>query len=86
MARASTLSTSSSTLTCSERERPPSMIAPESRRWLGRLVRFAVSASLIAWLLTRADVASIGAVLRNAEWLLLAAAFASYFVGYAVKF
>ena len=60
------------------------MIMTESRLWLGRFLRFAVSTSLIAWLLRRADLGSIADVLRNADALLLASAFATFFVGYAV--
>jgi uncharacterized protein (TIRG00374 family) len=61
------------------------MIMTESRLWLGRFLRFAVSTSLIAWLLRRADLGSIADVLRNADALLLASAFATFFVGYAVS-
>ena len=57
----------------------------ESHRWLGYVLRFGVSASLIAWMLGRAELDRVGHVLRAADAVLIAVAFASYFVGYAVS-
>ncbi len=57
----------------------------ESHRWLGYVLRLGVSALLIAWMLGRAELSRVGDVLRAADAMLIALAFASYFVGYAVS-
>ncbi len=57
----------------------------ESHRWLGYVLRLGVSASLIAWMLGRAELSRVGDVLRAADAMLIAVAFASYFVGYMVS-
>ena len=57
----------------------------ESHRWLGSVLRFGVSASLIIWMLGRAELDRVGQVLRAADVALITVAFASYFVGYAVS-
>jgi uncharacterized protein (TIRG00374 family) len=56
-----------------------------SHRWLGYTLRLGVSASLIAWMLGRAELARVGDVLANADAALIAVAFCSYFVGYVVS-
>ena len=57
----------------------------ESHRWLGYALRLGVSASLIAWMLGRAELSRVGDVLRAADAMLIAVAFASYFLGYMVS-
>ena len=57
----------------------------ESHRWLGYVLRLGVSALLIAWMLGRAELSRVGDVLRSADALFIAVAFASYFVGYMVS-
>ena len=57
----------------------------ESHRWLGYALRLGVSASLIAWMIGRAELSHVGDVLRAADAMLIAVAFASYFVGYMVS-
>jgi uncharacterized protein (TIRG00374 family) len=52
------------------------------RTMLKTLLRFGVSALLIGLVLSRTDLASVGAALAGVSAGLLAAAFASYFVGY----
>jgi glycosyltransferase 2 family protein len=57
----------------------------KSHRWLGYVLRLGVSALLIAWMLGRAELSRVGDVLRAADAMFIAAAFASYFVGYMVS-
>ena len=57
----------------------------ESHRWLGYTLRLGVSASLIAWMLGRAELSRVGDVLRAADAMLIAVAFSTYFVGYLVS-
>jgi uncharacterized protein (TIRG00374 family) len=57
----------------------------ESHRWLGYVLRLGVSALLIAWMLGRAELSRVGDVLRAADAMLIALAFASYFIGYAIS-
>ena len=60
-------------------------IASESRPWLWRALRLAISVSLIVTIVQRAELDRAAEALRGADAVLLALAFVSYFVGYAVS-